>query len=126
MYGTWAYSRAEAGAGFLDERTPGWDRQIDLDTLALHSNDRCLLGQLYDSYHRGLKELAISNSEAEDFGFYVEGHDIYAMVENTSLPRHPLTVSYEELTDAWKDLLNSRREDGNVEASPEPRTLAAV
>lgn len=38
--------RVEAGAAYLDGVLPGWWEKIDLETLNLGSNCRCVLGQL--------------------------------------------------------------------------------
>ncbi len=39
--------RVAAGAAWLDEHEPGWERRIDLATLDLASSCRCVLGQLF-------------------------------------------------------------------------------
>jgi hypothetical protein len=42
-----AVRAVQAGAEYLDTVMPGWEAKIDLDSLALASSTRCVLGQLY-------------------------------------------------------------------------------
>jgi hypothetical protein len=64
--------RAAAGAQFLDQQRPGWHRQVDTGTLHIARSDRCALGQLYGSYHRGLEVLHVAPRSAE-LGFSAMG-----------------------------------------------------
>ncbi len=45
------------GAALLDQRHPGWERQIDVDLLDMASAEDDMLGQLYGSYDEGLDAL---------------------------------------------------------------------
>ena len=53
--------RVAAGAAFLDEREPGWEQYIDLDTLNIGSSCRCILGQLHGSYSGGMMAMGYVN-----------------------------------------------------------------
>jgi hypothetical protein len=46
-------SRVALGAALLDERRPGWFREVDRDSLEMGSCRRCVLGQLYGLYSAG-------------------------------------------------------------------------
>jgi len=48
-----AAARVAQGAAFLDRVRPGWASVIDVDTLAMRTCRRCLLGQLYGDYGTG-------------------------------------------------------------------------
>ena len=93
--------RAARGAALLDEHKPGWWERIDLDTLALESPCRCILGQLWsaehpdDPYEIALDELDLHDKD-EDFGF-----DKYSGPGSWS--------EYALLTDAWHALIEARR-----------------
>jgi hypothetical protein len=92
----------EAGAFYLDEHHPGWFEKINLDTLDLSKQCRCVLGQLYRDYDRGLIEAKIADSVAPLFsnacalrairlGFFSFG-----------------TKKYDKLTNAWKRAILDR------------------
>ena len=49
--------RVAAGAAFLDEHDPGWDRRIDLERLWLGSCANCILGQRHGDYSDGIEWL---------------------------------------------------------------------
>jgi hypothetical protein len=89
--------RVAAGAALLDERVPGWHDAIDVDRLDIDSPTQCVLGQLYGDYLAGedaLSELADSWSSAVSYGF----------VERD--------VDGDELTDAWRALIEQRQTGG--------------
>lgn len=43
-----------AASATLDAREPRWYRRVDLPSLDMNDRDRCVLGQLYADYARGL------------------------------------------------------------------------
>jgi hypothetical protein len=49
--------RAAAGASLLDRHEPGWHRRVDPDTLDAADVGRCVLGQLFGHFERGLAAL---------------------------------------------------------------------
>lgn len=51
------YLRPWLGARFMDRRQPGWYRKINTRQLHIAHSDRCVLGQLYGDYYRGLRVL---------------------------------------------------------------------
>lgn len=50
-------NQVEAGAKFLDDTIPGWFERINLDELDMGDDEYCILGQLFDEYVPGCKEL---------------------------------------------------------------------
>jgi hypothetical protein len=95
--------RVVRGAALLDERMPGWEAKIDLDRLDLDSVWECVLGQLYgqdpnwNGYDRGKLVLGgMDIATAADHGFS-QGETGTTYGE------------YRELTNAWCDLILSRR-----------------
>jgi hypothetical protein len=70
--------RVAKGAALLDEKIPGWDKDIDLARLDLASPCRCILGQLhysedaseaFDDYWVGLGRLNMNAFTSMAFGF---------------------------------------------------------
>lgn len=58
------------GAARLDAHRQSWWQMIDGDSLDMLSNTRCVLGQVYGSYMRGLNALDWSVVlNVEDYGF---------------------------------------------------------
>lgn len=46
--------RVARGVKLLDQRAPGWDQRIRLHHLDMSCGNKCVLGQLYGDYSRGL------------------------------------------------------------------------
>lgn len=59
--------KVTAGGMVLDMEKPGWYRKIDLDTLTIRSCTDCVLGQVFNGFDTGKKELGISIGA--DYGF---------------------------------------------------------
>lgn len=57
------------GANLLDEKEPGWYRQIEPSTLQMNHGDKCVCGQLFDGYGKGLRALGIRMKDGEHYGF---------------------------------------------------------
>tara|TARA_B100002049_G_C16083708_1_gene378313 strand:+ start:1659 stop:2267 length:609 start_codon:yes stop_codon:yes gene_type:complete len=79
------------GADLLDKKKPGWWHKIDLEALDQRDESRCVLGQLYGNYHKGLRALALYQGQAVDHGF------------NSRI------FSHAGDTDAWHALIEARR-----------------
>jgi len=89
----------ERGAALLDERKPGWDRKIDLDTLNLADGCNCVLGQVYgdrlarddyNGYDRGQRLLGLNARHSQHYGFLAWS-------------------DWGNLTAAWRQLIEKRR-----------------
>ena len=86
--------RVEAGASFLDERSPGWDEKIKLAVLDMADHHRCILGQLYKHYRVGTMELNLTSRESRDLGFD-------SIVGSNRV--------YRRITVEWRKLIEERR-----------------
>src|SRR5437764_14197069 len=91
--------RVAAGAAFLDQEIPGWDRLIDLDRLDIGSGCRCVLGQINRnednpalSYDLGMTVLGLDDRDSGTLGVNGDRRDLYA------------------LTDEWRAVIAARRE----------------
>jgi hypothetical protein len=65
-----------AAAAVLDRVGPGWRDRIDPATLDLTSNRRCVLGQLYGHYRRGLVSLRDELVDAAGWTAFFDGPGI--------------------------------------------------
>ena len=57
--------RVLAGARMLDARFPEWAKKINLETFRIEDGDRCVLGQTFGVYQRGLEILDIDDIDNE-------------------------------------------------------------
>lgn len=97
-----------AGAEWLDNNFPGWEREIDLGTLSLDNCQECICGQslrkvafgagAMDGYHYATYFSGRSKDWAIAHGFYVNGTDEnWRMVEGI-----------------WVELIKERFNTGNL------------
>ena len=86
-----------AGMRLLDERKPGWEREIDLNILRMSSCHQCVLGQIYGNYF----ETATSMELGEEYGFTLP---FLPMLRD--LPKR--TAMWETLTQEWKSAIEER------------------
>jgi hypothetical protein len=68
-----ALQRVQAGALFLDEQMPGWEKRINVGYLDMLHPRYCILGQLFGYYFAGQSRLQINTpEEAVRLGFLCE------------------------------------------------------
>ncbi len=48
-------------ANLLDQVKPGWEKQIDINRLAMNDDELCILGQLYGDYVEGRRRLFLNS-----------------------------------------------------------------
>lgn len=87
--------RIDAGIKLLDEKTPGWEKKIDFDTLRLNSFMNCVLGQVYGDYFQGVRTLfpgmdtslfvGEADREAAKYGFYPDENTDWYEVNPTAM-----------------------------------------
>lgn len=105
--------RIARGMQLLDERLPGWEQKIDLETLDI-ANSRCCVvsqsfddgrayGRAYGKYTHGLLQLFPDGPAMDiDFGFFTQSNEAHL------LPA---------LTAAWKRAITARREAAGAGAT---------
>lgn len=98
-----ARKNVEAGARLLDEELgTDWVHEVDLETLDLNSVRYCVLGQLYEHYIDGVRELADSPSGNLELDGPSYGFDYgYSVLDGSG-------VTGRELTRLWVDLIWER------------------
>jgi hypothetical protein len=88
-------ARVARGVALLDEKRPGWSREVNPDTLDMRSNTLCVLGQLFDHYGEGLRVLSLGTRiEATRYGF-----DVVSSLYWINRPES------DALTEAWRTVL---------------------
>ena len=136
-----AKARVKLGAAWLDERYPNWWDKIDLGTLELSSCDLCVLGQVWTGVvpveekfqliAQAVKGSCYTAKQAmagdgfnlmmwSDGDLYLYNHvqDLGFDLKGVNPNLEP--EKYETLTQAWTDLIISRR------LAAHPETLKAI
>ena len=98
MLATALAGRVRKGARLLDERMPGWWRQIDLERLDIDSPCDCVAGQV-GGYTEVLRALGLDDGAEYDYGF--DGGSF---------------AEVRALTLAWCELITARRAAAQVPA----------
>lgn len=89
-------ARVAKGVALLDQKRPGWERQIDLEDLDIQSPHSCVTAQLsgVSWWRTGMKQLDLDMESYTDHGFRVdddrEGED------------------YPVLNSLWRDVVTER------------------
>lgn len=74
--------RVARGAAYLDERTPGWWKRVDLEALNLGDSCDCILGQVdRRGYWLSCRDRSLSDEQQWELGFHA-GHFASAWVWN--------------------------------------------
>lgn len=116
---TVAQERVAAGAAWLDEHKPGWERTLDLATLDLADGCHCVLGQAFQ------EECGISVNWEHDRWWWSEHYQMYnafSFIQSTQEDgwaiHHGFDVSrhsrYPELQEAWLELIKNRFDTGTL------------
>lgn len=102
---TEAMRRTRAGAAWLDEKLgPAWDQNLNLDRLNIRSPLNYILSQQFRKGHFSLPFIGLQ--QAVNCGFSCGIYDAIFW-----LPLPALNRSYRRLTQAWKLLLQARRDN---------------
>ena len=94
-------ARVAKGVALLDEKRPGWEREIDLDALDIKSGERCVTAQLsgVDDWAAGMNQLDLT---AGNSGTYV-AHGFNAE-EGCDCCERPDTPDYYDQDEAYGTL----------------------
>jgi hypothetical protein len=98
--------RIQRGAILLDAKNPGWENEVNLEGLEIHSYGNCVLAQLYGGYDTGLKSLEVGIYEAIDYGFFPHADEL---VENEYGKDADMDLE-DEKTAYWKEQIHLRRD----------------
>ena len=95
--------RVQRGAELLDEKRPGWWREIDLERLDVSSTCNCIGGQVAGvpyGFTVAMEALGLDGEEA----FVAHGFE-----SDINLSDRLFRAEYAALTAAWRDLIAGRR-----------------
>jgi hypothetical protein len=95
--------RVAAGATWLDANRPGWWQRINLDTLDLGDECKCILGQEHGDYFRAPLCGDIDDDQRDRVAAEM---GMFSMAE---VEGHPNGGEYSALTAAWRTLIQARR-----------------
>ena len=93
------------GARFLDAHYPAWEGQIRLPSLWLGHANQCILGQLEGNYSKACDIHNLDSEVTVEMGFDLNPVADYE--DGESYDYH--NQKWDELTNAWKGLINERR-----------------
>lgn len=97
-------TQVQYGCGLLDKFCPGWADKINLDTFNISLTDRCVLGQLYGNYSKGLDKLM------NESGFVAVAEYPYEFgFEATYNPADGPAARYATLQISWVDQIEARQ-----------------
>jgi hypothetical protein len=91
--------RVAAGAAWLDEHRPGWEREVDPVGLDIASPCNCVLGQLEGNYHDFVDVQSWYDDQAAALGFN----------GRLNLTLRAIRDEQDALTVEWRRLIESRR-----------------
>lgn len=115
-------ARVAKGAALLDEKKPGWERQIDLDELDVQSSTSCVTAQLSDArwYAAGMEELGLTGGNGGTYiahGFNAEGLPGCTCAPCSGGPEMPRdynqSAAYATLNRLWRELIEGRLAAGS-------------
>ena len=82
-------ANVQRGEAFLDEHVPGWRDDIEPSSLDLGDSCRCVLGQVFGDYVKGVTLLRLSDRDASRLGFNTWGRQ-----------------TFDRLTEAWRRVIS--------------------
>lgn len=118
-----ARARAKKGAAFLDENVPGWHEHIDTDGLDMEygmpsaTKSGCILCQVAPllggraDYDEGVLMLGMNpeGRKVVSLGFATTAGMSLEVADMLKHAGDPVSISYERLTEAWKEEIAARR-----------------
>jgi hypothetical protein len=99
-------ARVAKGVALLDEKRPGWERQIDLETLNIRNGYCCVTAQLSGEsrWYVGMEQLGLSEG---DYGTYV-AHGFNAESYLPGDQNYDSDDVYPVLNSLWRDVVTER------------------
>lgn len=115
-----------AGIGYLNVKSPGWQKKVNLRRLDLSNPQHCVLGEVFGTYVRGKNALGLTgadsrSSEVAALGFYLP----VPLADDGSGRPHPngstiIAVQYNRLTAEWRAAYRA-----SLKAQAKPSRLSA-
>lgn len=110
-------ARVAKGVALLDDKRPGWERELDLGTLDIASSTSCVTAQLGGErdYFVGMRQLELT--EGNDGTYVAYGFNVENCERDCFGPNDddcPMRPVYAILNSLWRDVVTER-----LTASPE-------
>jgi hypothetical protein len=103
-------ARVAQGAAVLDHVAPTWWQAVDVENLAMWTNKRCMLGQVFGGFAEGLDAVQrFAPMCGEDWGGAVTFGFAVAVTDVDELSSAAVRDIYELLGAAWKVAIADRR-----------------
>jgi hypothetical protein len=92
-------ARVAKGVALLDEKRPGWERLIDLETLDIENGTSCVTAQLSGaaSWGRGMSQLGLTLTPYTGHGFRAEDEE-----------GGDLDLAYATLNRLWREVITEK------------------
>lgn len=102
-------SRVLTGELALDQVKPDWRDGIDLDNLSMASPCRCILGQVFNGYREGCKQLGIEtvafDSNKDALPSYRDAAVAHGFEAPPNLDQADRDAYFAALEDEWKQVI---------------------
>ena len=105
-----AEERVAAGAAWLDEHRPGWERMVDLCILEMSDVEWCICGQA-----KAWDTASLTPIRSVDLGFFHNAHEEMPVDEW----RVAVAADYVALDAAWRSLIKDRFDSGSLSGTEE-------
>lgn len=105
-----ARQRVAKGAAHLDQVRPGWFRQIDVGTLSLCDECRCIVGQLCGDFNEfsHLRALDLDTGNVVELGFNLHPREIFNHETGFPFTDAQRKTRWGYLQDAWIEAIAAR------------------
>jgi hypothetical protein len=104
------------GAAWLDENRPGWEFKLDLAELNLSSAQTCVLGQIDGNFWESLSKMHRDGDDGAQFEIsWAAERGFFVITDEMD----EATRAYNQLTDAWRDLIKHRFDTGTFSGPPD-------
>ncbi|MFJ2650896.1 hypothetical protein ACIO1C_29775 [Streptomyces sp. NPDC087420] len=111
-------ARVAKGAALLDEKRPGWEREVDLDVLDIANGAVCVTAQLSgrSDFRTGMKQLDLTSGDDGTYvlhGFNAESADTpeaYGLddTKDSDVVLDAQNAAYDTLNTLWRALITTR------------------
>jgi hypothetical protein len=105
------------GAAWLDQNRPGWEFKLDLAELNLSSAHTCVLGQIDGNFWETLSKMHRDGDDGAQFELsWAAERGFFVITDETKWAEG--ARAYNQLTDAWRDLIKHRFDTGTFSGPP--------
>lgn len=104
-------ARVAKGVALLDEKRPGWEQEINLNTLDISSGQSCVTAQLSGEghWHAGMTQLGLTRGTYIAHGFNAESESCDCCEPDDVPEGYVQEDAYAALNALWKGVITERR-----------------